>query len=258
MNKLKLLIIFVISYMFLAGCSHMQDKRYLVSFYQMDNPTKSDITDYFVETKHLLSKQGASYLDAPLLIDKELPNSAQPEYTQHSPGNVIFIAEFPNREKLDDYLKSVKVIEAMDGLGNISQNENVFIAEDFNPMGMMNDASRLGSFEYRKDSGFLMLNSIAMNSFINPMTPYRIMSYMNNNFPRLEAAQVRMIMPFEKVEDVRGFYDYEVLFLSEWPSEEVFNKFHSDKGFIELAQDTRNKAFSGFTESSAHVATEIK
>ena len=251
------MIIVLISYGFLTGCSHMRDERYLVSFYEIDNSSEV-ISDYFVETKQLLSKVGASYLDAPLSIDKELPNSAQPEYTRHSPGNVIFIAEFPNRERLDDYLKKGDVIQAMDGIGNISQNEIVFIAEDFNPMGMMNGTSRLGSFEYRKDSGFIMLNSIAMNSFINPMTPYRIMSYMNNNFPRLETAQVKMIMPFEKVEDIRGHYDYEVLFLSEWPSEEVFNKFHSDEGFIELAKDTRNKAFTGFTESRAHVATEVQ
>ncbi len=236
----------------------MRDERYLVSFYQMDPSSRSDVSDYFIETKLLLSGVGASYLDAPLLIDKELPNAAQPEYTSHSPGNVIFIAEFPNQESLDDYMTKEDVIQAMDGIGKVSQNEIVFIAEDFNPMGMMNDTSRLGSFEYRDESGFLMLNSIKMNSFINPMTPYRIMSYMNNNFPRLEAAQVRMVMPFEKVEDVRGHYDYDVLFLSEWPSEEVFNQFHSDEGFIELAKDTRNKAFSGFTESRADVIYETK
>ena len=42
MSKLNLIMIVVISYVFLTGCSHIRDERYLVSFYQMDQVSKTD------------------------------------------------------------------------------------------------------------------------------------------------------------------------------------------------------------------------
>ena len=78
---------------------------------------------------------------------------------------------------------------------------------------------------------------------------------MNKNFPRLKEAEVKVIMPFEKIDDIRGKYNFEVLFLSEWASEKSFDEYHSRCRFINLAKKTRNKSFSAFTESKAHLMT---
>jgi len=234
----------------MTGCSSKNSKRYLVSIYQLNNAIESSEI-YFKATNSLLGKNDASYLKSPIVIEKDLPNSAQPSFTEAAIGNVIFIAEFKNRESLDSFVKNADVIEHMDAIARAAHEEIVFIAEDFNPMGMMVDTIPLKDFETRIKPAFLMINDISMNSFLNPMTPYRIMSYMNDNFPLLEEAQVRFIRPLEKVENLRGNYAFDVLNLSEWPSEQVFTDFHLNPTFIKLAKDTRNKAFDGFTESKA-------
>ena len=244
-------IAIVVIAIFIAGCSHLDNKRYLVSIYQLENATEN-AEEYFKATKLLLTKNGGVYLKSPIIVEKDLPNAAQPSFTQAAIGNVIFIAEFGDRKSLDNYVNDPDVIKQMFAIEDIAGDEIIFVAKDFNPMGMMVDSAALNTFKPREKPAFLMINDISMNSLLNPMTSYRVMSYMNSNFPMLEQADVGFIRPLEKIENIRGYYDFDVLGLSEWPSEKVFTDFHLNPVFKELAKDTRNKAFSAFTESKAH------
>jgi len=236
--------------MLVTGCSNFDSKRYLVSIYKLDN-AKEESSAYLMATSPFLSQNHGLYLQSPLIIEKNLPNPAQPSFVQESVGNVIFIAEFKNRKSLDSFVEDADVVKHMNAIGNKTEREIVFVAKDFNPMGMMADTTQLKNFESQGEPAFIMINDISMNSFLNPMTPYRIMRYMNENFPLLKQSNVRFIRPLEKVQDLRGNYNFDVLNLSEWPSEQVFDDFHINKIFIKLATDTRNKAFSGFTEAKA-------
>jgi hypothetical protein len=236
--------------MLVTGCSNLDSERYLVSIYKLDN-AKEESNVYLKATSPFLSKYYGSYLQSPLIIEKNLPNPAQPSFVQESVGNVILIAEFKNRKNLDRFVEDVDVIKHMNAIGKKTEREIIFVAKDFNPMGMMADTTQLKNFELRGEPTFIMINDISMNSFLNPMTPYRIMRYMNENFPLLKESNVRFIRPLEKVKDLRGNYNFDVLNLSEWPNEQVFDDFHSNQVFIKLATDTRNKAFRSFTEAKA-------
>jgi len=259
MKQIKFMVVFAVLFILLAGCSHfdkkamLRDKIFLVSIYQLNQTDKESVVSFYYETSSYLLRHGGAYLDAPIIIDKDLSSPAEPQFTGTFPGNVILIAEFTNKLDLQRYLEDSVVQSQLDALASIATNEIVFIAKDFNPMGMMDAKPRLGEFDYRDSPAFLMINAILMKSFFNPLTPYRIMSYMDQNTPRLEAANVKIIMPLEKVLDVRGEYAFEVLFLSEWQSEDSYNVYHHDVDFIQLANETRNKAFSAFTESKAHI-----
>ena len=261
MSRQKPLAIILLLCAMFTGCSHMSDKRYLVSVYQQQGEqgvvestvVESAITAFYSKTQALLAGNRGHYLDAPIIISKALPNPAQPAYTARAPGNVIFIAEFPDRKHLNAYLKNPEVLAQMNSMAQSSQQERVFMAKEFNPMGMLPAHPAVGQFERRAAPAFIMVNDIAMKSFLNPLTPYRITRYMNINFPNLKNAEVKMMMPFEKVTDIRGNYPYEVLFMSEWSSEEAFNEFHQQDDFIQLTKTTRNKAFSAFTESKAQI-----
>ena len=242
----------------ISGCSHIDDKRYLVSIYQLDNARQQSLAHYQA-TSRLTDKHDAQ-LKAPIIIEKNLPNTAQPAFTQAYLGNVIFIAEFSNSKNLDAFLADSQVRSSMDSLAKTASKEIVFIAKDFNPMGMMTDTAPLNAIKPRKAPAFLMINDITMNSFLNPLTPYRIMRYMDGNFPRLQQAQVGFIRPLQKMSNVRGDYQFDVMGISEWPSERIFNQFHANPDFIKLARTTRNKAFAAFTESKANlvkVATDL-
>lgn len=232
----------------ISGCSQIDDKRYLVSIYQLDNARQQSLAHYQATAVLLTDKHGAD-LKAPIIIEKNLPNAGQPQFTQDYLGNVIFIVEFNNAKNLDAFLGDNQVRMSMDWLANLASKEVVFIAKDFNPMGMMADTASLNAFKARKAPAFLMINDITMKSFLNPLTPYRIMGYMDGNFPRLQQAQVSFVRPLQKVSNVRGDYKFDVMGISEWPSEQVFNQFHDDPDFIKLAKATRNKAFAAFTES---------
>jgi hypothetical protein len=236
----------------ISGCSNLDNKRYLVSVYQIDNEelnVKKQAVEYFKITKPLINKNNGSYLTFPLLNEKDLTSLALPAFTQPKIGNLIFVAEFENRTALDNYVKDS--VTPMNAIAKMATKEIVFIAKDFNPMGMMEDIPSLRDFKPRDRPAFLMVNDISMNSFLNPMNPYRIMRYMNSNLPGLKEANVGFIRPLEKVENVRGNYAFDVLNLSEWPSEQVFNDFHRNSDFIKLTSKTRNKAFKKFTESKA-------
>jgi len=250
MKSLYLRISIIFLGILVTGCSSVDSKKYLVSIYKLENAVESSKA-YVKATSAILKKNDGAYLKTPIIIEKNLPNTAQPSFTQKAIGDVIFIAEFKNRDSLEAFIKNADVVKQMDVLKSAATEETVFIGKDFNPMGMMSDTVPLKEFESRDKPAFLMINDISMNSFLNPMTPYRIMKYMDANFPMLEKAKVRFIRPLEKVENLRGKYSFDVLNLSEWPSEEVFNDFHIKPIFIKLAQDTRNKAFNRFTESKA-------
>jgi len=235
----------------ISGCNHLSDKRYLVSVYQQQD--ERSIVEHYSNTQKLLASHSGQYLDAPIILSKALLNPAQPTYTEPSLGNVIFIAEFPNRAQLNTYLKNADVLDQINAIEKSSKQEYVFVAKEFNPMGLLPTYPAVGQFARREEPAFIMVNDIAMKSFLNPLTPYRITRYMNKNISNLGDAEVQMMMPFKKVADIRGNYPYEVLFMTEWPSEKKFNEFHDQYDFIQLTKSTRNKAFSAFTESKAQI-----
>ena len=72
---------------------------------------------------------------------------------------------------------------------------------------------------------------------------------MDKNGEDLPKAGVKYIAPFEKIRNIKGRYNYDILFLSEWPSEEVFLDIHDKDDFVDLVNKTRNKAFKAFTDS---------
>lgn len=234
-----------------TACSH--HKSYLVSIYQIEDEHQSALNHYYHGTQHLLAQNNGRYLEAPLMIDEDLPNSAQPALTESFPGNAVLIAEFASKTDLKRFVENPRVNQEMDSMAQHDKDSSVFIAREFNPMGMMPPSPKLGALAYREDPAFIMVNAFSFKTLLNPLNPYRIMKYMRSNMPELEKAEVKLLMPFEKVQDVRGHYGYQALFFTEWASKQSFDAFHRQARFVDLAKRTRNKGVKGFTESKASV-----
>jgi hypothetical protein len=96
-----------------------------------------------------------------------------------------------------------------------------------------------------------------MNSMVNPMTGIRMLRYMNANLPTLEEAGTIVLAAFEALDVVAGRFDFDMLFLTEWPSLEVFNDIHADAGFIDLARKTRNRAFNRFADDQGLILFDL-
>lgn len=249
LNRLMYTNIFVL--LILSSCSNQPS--YLVSVHNIGEHKEKEYEEFYVTTKKLLLEANGAYLDKPIIIDEELPNEAMPSISSKFQGDRILIAEFPTKKDLNIYLNNQSVKKSMDKLSIVANKESVFTASEFNPMGMLTTPPKLGSVPYRDDPAFIMINSFSFKSMLNPLNPIRIMSYMNTNGPRIEAAGVKVLMPFKKLKDIRGSAEFEALFLTEWPSKKEFYRFHKDKTFIDLSKKTRNKALDVFTESKAHV-----
>jgi len=170
------------------------------------------------------------FLSKPLIVEKELTSPSMPKYTEPLQGNVITVLEFPNKKSAKQYLKNEKTVALRHFFSPYVKSEASFFAKPFNPLGMLGNEPLLGDIEHRQAPAFILVNALTMKSFLNPATPYRILQYKNNNFDKVKALGVNMFTPL---------------------IEEVFDTLHSDEEFIELSRRTRNKAFSGFTDTKA-------
>ena len=74
-----------------TACSHT--KSYLVSIYQLDDTQAPALNTYYQSTQALLDQHNGRYLDAPLIIEEELPNAAQPAVTDNFPGNQYYVSD---------------------------------------------------------------------------------------------------------------------------------------------------------------------
>jgi len=232
-----------------AGCA---SKSYVVNIYEVDNEHLVEVQSLYKKTtEHLANNTKGRFLSKPLIVEKELTSPSMPKYTEPLQGNVITVLEFPNKKSAKQYLKNEKTVALRHFFSPYVKSETSFFAKPFNPLGMLGNEPLLGDIEHRQAPAFILVNALTMKSFLNPATPYRILQYKNNNFAKVKALGVNMFTPLIKTKAITGEYEQELLFLTEWPSEEVFDTLHSDEEFIELSRRTRNKAFSGFTDTKA-------
>lgn len=76
-----------------------------------------------------------------------------------------------------------------------------------------------------------------------------MLRYTQINTPRIEAAGVQLLAPFEHIADLEGEFGYDMLFLTEWESRDSFESFQSDPEFLTLARGLRNRSLDRFAES---------
>ena len=241
----KLLVIFIT--FLLGACS--SNKRILIGVYEFSPEHENKIQHLYHDTKLEISKYNGRHLGLPFKVIKDLKNEASPAYTEDYSDKIVLISEFKNEEKLNQYLNSPSVLNAFKEIRIHTIEESLFVAKEFNPLGMMKPTPTIAQRESGTGQKFLMLNNIEMKSFLNPLTPLRIKRYMDSNFPNLNKNNVKIFTSYEKIQNIRGNYPFEVMFLTEWQSIENFENYHLDPEFVKLAKETRNKAFVQFTES---------
>lgn len=231
----------------ISGCA--SSTKYLISFYSTDDLKHPEFFSAMQSVETEVVRDGGRFLVDPIRIDRELRSNASPAYQSTINADFILISAFDTSHELEAHLSHASQNNLPEG---ITLSASV-TARLFKPMPFMPEASVIGSIKHRGEPAFILLNGISMNSMANPMTGIRMMRYMWNNLPKLKARDVTLLEAFEVVERVRGEYPYDMLFLTEWPNQSVFDEFHADPTFIELAQTTRNRAFHSFSEQKGLV-----
>jgi hypothetical protein len=225
----------------------MPKDRYLLTFYQVkDSANEAWANEKTFFKNQLLDHRGKLCVE-PIYNKGAITNPALPDYVSGLPGNYIVISQFPSQTELDlflkaDFFSNERVLP--DGI----ELSEIASAKLFKPMPFMPTAPVIGSIEHAKEPGFILLNGISMQSMLNPMTPIRMGRYMSANMSNLKNNGVKMLEAFEITQRVKGVYDFDMLFLTEWPSMEIYKQIHDDRNFIDLAKKTRNRAFKAFSE----------
>ncbi len=253
-NQLAALTMFAI--FVLGGCATTPDSRYLLSFYDVSaQPTDELIENVLDSLEPRLATHGGELAVAPIRNTGPLHTAAIPEYTTNVPGDYLIISRFPSQKALDSFLESDEIRSDRDRSGvHIGA---MVTAKVFKPMPTMPDYPVIGTIDHRHDPAFILLNGISMNSMVNPMTGIRMLRYMNANLPTLEEAGTIVLAAFEALDVVAGKFDFDMLFLTEWPSLEVFNDIHAEASFIDLARKTRNRAFNRFADDQGLILFDL-
>ena len=245
----------VAAFIFL-GCTSTPKDRYLLSFYSVSGDlTKETLRAELDRQEVALRHHQGRLAVAPIQNTGPIESAALPDYTSALPGNYLIVQTFPSKVHLDGFLEE-------QDRADTSAHTNLRIdaavtAKLFKPMPMMQDYPVIGSIPHRESPAFILLNGISMNSMANPMTGIRMLRYMNANLPKLEAQGTTLLGTFEVLDVVRGAFDFDMLFLTEWESPAAFDAVHQDPEFIDIARKTRNRAFRRFADDHGEIRFDL-
>lgn len=233
-----------------AGCGHRP--AYLVSVY--DGPLAADDAarhQYQAALGAAAREAGGSVAVADLQSERQLPNPAAPGGLDAFPIGYVTVLRFESHRAAKRFSKG-EALAALDAKAATSLDVVArFSATPFRPLPSMPDAPVVCETPTAPAPAFILLDGITMKK--NPLAPMRMLRYMKRNLPRLEAAGVAMHATLKTKKVYRGRFDFDMLFMTQWPSGSVFDSFHADAGFRADAEAYRNPSFRRFAEARGHV-----
>jgi len=97
----------------------------------------------------------------------------------------------------------------------------------------------------RQDPSFILVNAIKMKK--SPRAIMKMMKYFKRNYPSTTENRAHYFSTLKVAKVLEGEFDFQTLFLTEWESEDAFQKAHNLDSFKENAH-LRNSSFTRFTE----------
>jgi len=145
----------------LSACSNVKE-RYLIAIYDKTEQKSTVLQESYGPLSTIKPYQG-KLLVSPMVVESDLKNKAQPEYTSYLAGKTIVLMSFPDSDSLTRYIESESSLAkaAADGMPKA-----LYIAKLFNPMGMMSKYHSIEKAKMESVDAFVLVNSIAMRSFI--------------------------------------------------------------------------------------------
>lgn len=229
-----------------SGCA--PKTGYVVGIYSPEADHAEDALDRHVERfQAVVERDGGRVLVSGLDAVRELPNPAT-DSLDPMPRGRILVAKFDSRRAARRFSRGDDVVrlEAEAAAQGVLTSARL-TAKKFRPLPSMPDAPMLCAHAPAPAPAFILLDGITMKR--GPAAPLRVMRYMKRNLPRLEEAQVDLLGTLAVKHVDAGSFDFDMLFMTQWPSLEVFDTFHEDAGFIADAQRYRNPAMRRFGEA---------
>lgn len=218
------------------------DKAYLISLITPNN-TQDGITQYTTQTASLMKKHRGKYVVPAIKVEEELLNDYLPSVYSAFPSRYVTIAAFDNSDALGAFLSSAK--QHFASWSNRLENTIRFSAAVMPSPNSDMIFPVIGEAQWRPEPAFILLNASSFKKL--PETPQYIGKY-GSATPVVVGQGTRFLATFAKTGDVTGNYPHDILFLSEWASDEAFKAVH-DAPEWRAVVPFRNFALASFTEA---------
>lgn len=216
-------------------------KAYVISLLSPAEGT--EIRTYFDAATDLMAQHGGRYVVAPIHVEKELPNAYLPDVYTEFPSDYVTIAQFATPDALSAYLAEARAL--FDAWDTKLETKIRFSAGVMPAVNTDQAVPVIGEIDPRGPDSFVLLNASSFKPL--PEVPAYIQQY-STEIETVISAGTRFFATFAKLEDITESYNFQILFLSEWASEEAFKTVHDDQGW-RMVVPFRNFALSGFTEA---------
>ncbi len=231
-----------------AQAQSEDDTAYIISLLTPKGHGKS-FDKYTSDTTSLMKKHGGGYIVAPIKVEKELVNDYLPDAYSEFPSEYVTIAAFDNADALNGYLSSAS--KHFDSWSGKFETSTRFVAGLAPSPGGGGVGTVISQEALRGGDAFILLNAA---SFVqSPDTPTNLAKYGSAGSV-VVGAGTNFFATFAKVAPVTGEFPFQILFLSEWASEEAFDSVHHNPTWQAVAP-YRNKSLTGFTEAKGVVRT---
>ena len=216
-------------------------KAYIISL--LSPSPSAAIGTYFDATAELMAQHQGSYVVDPIYVEKELPNDYLPDVYSAFPSEYVTIARFDTPEGLNAYLTSAK-----DHFADWDARLDTEIRFSAGVIPAPNTDQALpviGDLAPRGGESFVLLNASSFKPL--PEVPQYINQY-GTEIGTVINAGTQFFASFGKLNDITESYDFQILFLTEWASEEAFASVHENQSW-RMVVPFRNFALSGFSEA---------
>ena len=207
----------------LTSCSSPK-QRYLIGMPAFNKSSQFSLKTYLDAIELPLQRSGGELIVMPIRSSGAMDNSTLPEQTFDLPGDFILIWKFQNTAAISSYLASSEFMKLQQEMDSQADSNVLFTARQTKPMPGMPAYPMLSNDNLRYENGFMMINAITMkNPVLAPTTLFRMMRYVKKNTPELEKRGTNFFAAIKKEKIISGNFDFDMLFLTEWKTEQIWS-----------------------------------
>ena len=214
---------------------------------------KTDITTYIDRLEEIAKFHHGVLSVNPIVINGQIETEVTPEYTTAFNYDYILIIRFENRKNAKNYSKDTRTLDNFTHLSARITKQSVFLSKNMMALPGMPDFPEINNELIRPAPSFILVNAIKMKK--TPGSIMKMMKYFKRNYPAITASGTSYFSTLKVAKVLKGDFDFQMLFLTEWASMDAFQELHRSPSFKENVH-LRNTSFTGFTEGKGVITTK--
>lgn len=206
---------------------------------------KSNLEIYINELKSIAKKYSGELNVNPINVIGQIETEVAPKYTSPFNYDYILIIHFDKKSNALNYTKDNRTLVNYNNITDLIIKQTVFFSKNMMALPGMPKFPEIENKLIRPEPSFILVNAIKMKSTLGAMM--KMMKYFKRNHPTIAESGTHFFSTLKVVKVIKGDFDFNMLFLTEWASMDAFNELHNSIRFKENVH-LRNSSFKRFTE----------